>query len=123
VILAPLEEARLAIWGKHSIPLARDQRSSRSVVYESLWMPRDVTPAEAAAGVLEARNRVILDARFLEGQMDMSGVYRATFEVQNEVRTELVDEWHPAAIPQEAIDRYRPVFNDMRLELQTGIRR
>jgi hypothetical protein len=124
VLAGPLEEARLLIWGKHAIPMEREQRSSQNIRVESVWMMRGPEPSEAAAGVLEARNRVILDARALEREMDMSeGPYRATLEVRNEVRSETVPDWHPGPMPDAVRERFREVYNDMRLEVATGVRR
>lgn len=124
VLATPLEEARLLVWGKHTIPMEREQRSSQNIRVESVWMMRAPEPAELAAGVIEARNIAILDARFLEREMDMAeGVYRATFEVRNEVRTEAVPDWHPGPIPDVVRDRFRAVYNDMRLEIASGVRR
>ena len=124
VLAGPLEEARLLIWGKHAIPMEREQRSSQNIRVESVWMMRGPEPAEAAAGVLQARNRVVLDARALEREMDMSeGPYRATLEVRNEVRSETVPDWHPGPMPDAVRERFREVYNDMRLEVATGVRR
>ena len=55
-----LEEARLKVWLKHTIPVYRNERQYRSVLVESEWMPRPPEPAEAATGVLAARNQIIL---------------------------------------------------------------
>jgi hypothetical protein len=56
--------------------------------------------------------------------MDMSeGPYRATFEVRNEVRSETVQDWHPGPIPDAVRARFRDVYNDLRLEVASGIRR
>jgi hypothetical protein len=119
VLAGPLEEARFLIWGKYGIPIEREESSSQNIRVESQWMFRAPEPAEAAAGVVQARNRVILDARFLEREMDMSdGVYRATFEVRNEVRTETVPDWHPGPMPDATRERFRRVYNDMRLEVE-----
>ena len=52
-----------------------------------------------------------------------SAVYRVTFEVLNQVRTNLSPEWHGGSIPREVVERYREVLTDMELELRTGIRR
>ncbi len=124
VLAGPLEAAREQIWGKHAIPVERRTESPQNIRVESRWMVRSPEPAEAAQGVIEARNQVILDARFLEREMDMSeGVYRATFEVRNQVRTETARDWHPGPMPAAVRDRFRRVFNDMRLEVATGIRR
>lgn len=124
VLAAPLEEARLLIWGKHAIPMEREQRSSQNIRVESVWIARSPEPSEAAAGVLEARNRVILDARALEREMDMSeGPYRATFEVRNEVRSETLPDWHPGPMPDAVRERFRQVYNDLRLEVAAGVRR
>lgn len=124
VLAGPLEDAREQIWGKHAIPVERRTESSQNIRVESRWMVRSPEPGEMAQGVIEARNQVILDARFLEREMDMSeGVYRATFEVRNEIRTETAPDWHPGPMPQAVRDRFRRVYNDMRLEVATGIRR
>lgn len=124
VLLGPLEEARLLIWNKHGIPVEREERGGQDVRVESTWMPRAPEPAEAAAGVVEARNRVVLDARFLEREMDMSdGVYRVTFEVRNQIRTESIPDWHPGPMPDVVRERFQRVYNDMRLEVATGVRR
>ena len=124
VLGQPLEQARLLIWGKHAIPVEREESSPQNIRVESQWMIRAPEPAEAAAGVLQARNRVILDARFLEREMDFTdGVYRATFIVRNEVRTEAIPDWHPGPFPEVVRERFRRVYNDMRLEVATGVRR
>ena len=124
ILAQPLEDARLLIWGKHAIPVEREERNPQNIRVESVWMPRTPEPAEVAAGVIAARNRVILDARFLEREMDFSdGVYRVTFEVRNEVRTEAIPDWHPGSFPEAVRERFRRVYNDMRLEVQTGVRR
>lgn len=124
VLATPLEEARDLIWGKHAIPVERRTESPQNIRVESQWMIRPPEPAEAAQGVIEARNRVILDARFLEREMDMSeGVYRATLEVRNQIRTETAPDWHPGPMPEAVRERFRRVYNDMRLEVATGIRR
>ncbi len=124
VLAEPLEEARLLIWGKHAVAVEREQRSSQNIRVESVWLMRGPEPSEAAAGVLEARNRVILDARALERELDMSeGPYRATLEVRNEVRSETVQDWHPGPMPDAVKARFRELYNDLRLEVAAGIRR
>ena len=93
-------------------------------MYESQWMPRAPTPAEAAEGVTAARNRVMIRGRRIEGELDMvSSVYRVTFEVNNEVRSALLPDWHPGPMPDAPMERFRRVLSDMNLELRTGVRR
>ncbi len=124
VLSLPLQEARQKIWTKHGIPVEREEKTSRSLRVQSQWMLRQPEPAEAAEGVTQARNQIILTGRLLEGQMDYSdGVLRVTFEVSNQVRSEAVPEWHPAPMPSAIRDEFRKVYSDMRLEVGTGVRR
>jgi hypothetical protein len=122
----PLAQTRAQVWGLHQIPLYREQLDPQRIVYESEWMPRRPTPAEESSGVTGARNQIVIRGRRVEEAMDMSSsgaVYRVTFEILNQVRTNLNAEWHSAPIPREAVDMYREVLTDMELELRTGMRR
>lgn len=124
LLAEPVAVARQKVWAKHNIPLYREETAFRSIVYESEWMPREPTPAEAAAGVTDARNRIVLRGRRVEGEMDVTtGVYRVTFELDNQVVTALNPDWHPAAIPDQVVRDYRRVLSDLELELRSGVRR
>ncbi len=124
LLAGPLDDVRLEMFNRHSIPLRRSEVTARSILYESLWIPRDVTQGELLNGVIGARNRVIIRGRLIEQGLDPgANVFRVTFVVENHVRTETVAEWHPSTIPDPARERFADLLSDMNLELRTGIRR
>jgi len=120
VLFQPLEAARMKMWGKHSIPLLRDDHTSRSLMWESEWIRRAPSPSEYATA---ARNRVIMRGRQVGENLDGTGMYRVTFEVENQVQTDGVPDWHPSPFPKEVLDTYRRLYSDLMLEVRTGVRR
>ena len=118
-----IEEARLKVWSKYAIPVYRNQRQFRAIVVESEWMPRQPEPAEAATGVLAARNQIILRGRRIREDASGEGVFRFAWELHNEVRTDIVSSWHPAPMSREVIALYSRALGEMEMEVRTGIRR
>lgn len=124
LLAGPLMQTREKVWGLHQIPLYREQVDRNRILIESDWMPRQPTPAEAASGVEQARNQIVIEGRRLEEGFDETGaVYRVTFTLHNQVVTNLDRDWDEAPPPQQVIDRYREVLRDMEIELRTGVRR
>ena len=68
-----------------------------------------------------ARNRILLKGRRLESTMGGAGVYRITWEVENEVTSVDVEGWHPDALPGQVVEEFRPVYSDLMLEVRTGL--
>ena len=123
VLGGTLETAREVIWQKHNILVERSELDPTQIFVQSIWLMRAAEPAEQALGATEARNQVTIRGRQLERTMDfMESVYRVDFEVRNEIRT-AEGQWVPAPMPPEATAFFRRVYNDMRLELNTGVRR
>lgn len=120
VLFQPLDVARLKIWGKHSIPLYREEHQGRELYWESDWIQRPPTSSESANS---GRNRVIMRGYQTGQNLDGSGVYRMTFEVENQIRTDSVPDWHPAPFPEEVRETFRRVYNDLMMEVRSGIRR
>ena len=118
-----MEEAWVKIWSKHAIPVFRNERQYRSIVVQSEWMPRQPEPAEAATGVLAARNQIILRGRRVREDASGEGIFRFAWELHNEVRTDIVSSWHPAPMSQDVIGLYRRALGDMEMEVRSGIRR
>jgi len=124
LLAGPLDDVRLEMFNRHSVGLARNEVTTRSILYESLWMPRDVTQGEVLNGVIGARNRVVIRGRMIEQGLEPSAnVFRVTFIVENQIRTETTVEWHPGPLPDPALERFRELLSDMKLELNTGVRR
>lgn len=106
---------------KHALQIARTQDSSREIYYETLWINREVLAEEEARGVTNARNRIVLKGRRLESTMAGAGVYRITWELENEVTEVGVEGWHPDAVPGQVVEEFRPVYSDLMLEVRTGL--
>lgn len=106
---------------KHALQIARTQDSSREIYYETIWMGRDVLADEEVRGVTNARNRILLKGRRLESTMAGAGVYRITWELENEVTTAGVDGWHPDVVPDQVVEDFRPIYSDLMLEVRTGL--
>jgi len=110
----------LKIWGKHSIPLYRTENDGRELYWESDWIRRPATSSEAANA---GRTRVIMRGYQTGQNLDGTGVYRMTFEVENQIRTDAVPDWHPAPFPEEVKDIFERVYNDLMMEVRAGVRR
>jgi hypothetical protein len=124
LLVGPLLETKDRVWPQHQISVYRQQVDQSRLRIESEWIPRQPTPAEASQGVEEARNRVVIEGRRVEGAFDEAGaVYRVTFQMENQIVTNLDRSWDAAPPPQAVIDRYREVLRDMEIELRTGVRR
>ena len=106
---------------KYALQIARTQDSSREIYYETIWTEREVFADEEARGVTHARNRILLKGRRLESTMAGAGVYRITWELENEVTSMAAEGWHPDVVPDEVIEDYRNIYSDLMLEVRTGL--
>ena len=108
---------------KYGLQLDRDDERGRDLYYELAWRTREILAEEETAGVTRARNRIVIRGRRLEDQFDGSGIFRFTWEVQNEVSTSDTPEWHARVIPAQVVEEYRPIYSDLSLEVRSGVRR
>lgn len=106
---------------KYALQIARRQDSSREIYFETLWGERDVLADEQARGVTHARNRILVKGRRLESTMGGAGVYRITWELENEVTSMGIEGWHPDVVPEQVIADYRDIYSDLMLEVRTGL--
>ena len=121
VMVAPLITAREKIWGRHTIPLYREETTARSIYWESEWLPRLPAPEETLGGTIGGRNRVVMRGTQAGENLDGTFIFRVRFEVQNQVQTQVFPEWHPAPMPPEVRERFKQVYDDLMLELRTGL--
>ena len=121
VMVRPLTTAREKIFGKHIIPMYREEQTARTLMWETQWMVREPAAEELTAGVRAARNRVFLRGNYVEERMDGTPVFRVRFEVENQIQTDLNPAWHPGIIPPEVEERFQDVYDDLMLELRVGI--
>lgn len=121
VMITPLITAREKIFSKHRIPVLRDEATSRSLHWESQWIPRALTPEESAAGVAEARNRVFLRGTYVDERLDGTVVVRVRYEVENSIRTTMDPAWHPGDMPPAVEETFDEVYSDLMMELRAGI--
>lgn len=103
---------------KYGLQLNRQEEAARDLYYETVWTTRDILAVEEAQGVNGARNRIVIQGRRLE-----AGVFRFSWELQNQVTTASTPEWHAHLIPPEVVEEYRPIYSDLMLEVRTGVRR
>ena len=106
---------------KYALQIARTQDSTREIFYETIWTEREVLADEEARGVTHARNRILLRGRRLESTMGGAGVYRITWELENEVTSMGIEGWHPDVVPEQVIEDYRDIYSDLMLEVRTGL--
>ncbi|MGD2071646.1 MAG: hypothetical protein PVI57_23480 [Gemmatimonadota bacterium] len=123
VLYPPLQEAMDKILPKYRLALRRSEEQFASLYYETEWMTREVTAAEQAEGVTDARHRAIISGRRVGETIDRVGEFRVTFTAQNQVRSQAEPAWHPAPGPEAFFDFWEEVYNDLRLEVATGVRR
>ena len=67
--------------------------------------------------------RIIIRGRGMVAELDGGLQFRVTFDGEYEVRGGVSPDWRPAPAPDEAEDVFDQVFNDMSLEIRTGVRR
>ena len=103
---------------KYGLQLAREEPSGRELYYETRWIPREILAEEEAGGTTAARNRIVV-----RGHLVGTGLYRFTWDLENEVTTAVNASWHPERVPPEVIEQFRPIYSDLALETRTGIRR
>ena len=74
---------------KYRFSLRRREEQSQSLYYETIWQIRVPTEEEQAAGVLDARHRVVMEGRRAGGASLPGGsqVYRVSLRIENEVRS------------------------------------
>ena len=108
---------------KYALQLTRSEVRGSDLYYEFAWQPRDPFAEEETTGITKARNRIVVRGRVLEASFDGSGVYRFTWEVENEVTSADTPEWHANLMPAEVVEKYRPIYSDLTLEVRSGVRR
>ena len=89
VMVGPLTSAREKVFGKHTIPMYREEDSARTILWESQWIPREAEPEESALGATAGRNRILIRGNYVEERMDGTVVLRVRFEVENQIQTDL----------------------------------
>jgi len=121
VMLAPLTAAREKIFGKHTIPMYREEDTARSIMWETQWLPRQPAPEEMEMGVTGGRNRIIMRGTYVDERLDGTVVLRVRFEVENMIQTQTNPEWHPGPMPESVEDRFEEIYDDLMLEVRAGI--
>jgi len=121
VMVAQLTTAREKVFGKHTIPMYREENTSRTLYWETQWLPRGPAPEESAEGVRGGRNRIILRGTYVEERLDGTVVLRVRFEVENQIQTDLNPEWHPGPVPPMVEEMFEEVYDDLMLELRAGV--
>ena len=122
-LVPTLEEARLKVWAKHNWHLRREESTQTRVFWESEWRAFDPPAGAAVTGPTEARMRIIISGRAMVAELDGGVQFRVRFEGQYEVSGGATPDWRPAPVPEEAEDAFDLVFNDISLEIRTGVRR
>lgn len=121
---AALHGALDKVFSKHAVVVRREQSvpGDRQLRFETEWVSRQVLATEQGAGVTDARNRIVLVANQLDMQWSGASVYRLRWQVENEVVSGGNSDWHPAVLPNEVRDTYRPVFTDLETEIRIASR-
>ena len=122
-LVPTLEEARLKVWAKHNWHLAREENTQTRVYWESQWRAFEPPAGAAVTGPTEARMRIIIRGRSMVAELDGGVQFRVTFDGEYEVSGGASPDWRPGPVPEEAEDTFDEVFNDMSLEIRTGVRR
>lgn len=131
-LLEPLlEESRLKIWNLHGWDQVRRESEYGNLYWESAWRGIEPEATGAATDAENARARILIRGRRVEDQAGSSrtdlnapgGVYRVTFYGEFEVRGGIVgDDWRPSPVPDAVRALFDRVYDDMYLEVRTGIR-
>jgi len=121
VMVRPLTTAREKVFGKHIIPMYREDNTTRTIDWESQWMPRGPAPEEMVAGVRAGRNRVFIRGIYVEERLDGTVVLRVRLEVENQIQTDLDPEWHPGPMPPIVVEKFQEVYDDLMMELRAGV--
>ncbi len=122
-LVPTLAEARLKVWAKHNWHLFREELEVQNVYWESDWRAFNPPAGGALTGPTDARMRILIRGRRMVQELDGGAQYRTSLVGEYEVSGGTSSQWRPAPIPQEAEDVFDLVFNDMSLEIRTGVRR
>lgn len=122
-LVPTLEEAVMKVWAKDNWHVQRQESTQTRVLWESQWRPFEPPAGPAVTGPTEARMRIIIRGRGMVAELDGGLQFRVTFDGVYEVRGGVSTDWRPAPAPDEAEDVFDQVFNDMSLEIRTGVRR
>lgn len=125
-----LEETRLKIWNRHGWQAVRRETEYQHLLWESDWRAFHPQTTGAATDPTDARGRIVIRGRRVQDEMGSNrvggegGLYRVTFHGEFEVRGGIEgDDWRPTGVPEAARTVFDEVYDDMYLELRTGIRR
>ena len=122
-LIPTLEEAVMKVWAKDNWHVQRRESTQTRVLWESQWRLFEPPAGPAVTGPTEARMRIIIRGRGMVAELDGGLQFRVTFDGEYEVRGGVSTDWRPAPAPDEAEDVFDQVFNDMSLEIRTGVRR
>lgn len=108
---------------KYALRIDRREQTAQEIYFETNWIERPVMAEEQLRGVASARNRVVLRGRALEEELGGGNVFRVIWELQNEVTTQIGRGWHPGVLPAAVKEDFLPVYNDLFMEVRTGVKR
>ena len=127
-----LEEARLKIWNRHGWNQVRRQSEYQNLYWESDWRGLVPESGGTATGPERGRARLIIRGRRVQEQLGSNrvssdaegGIYRITLHGEYQVIGGIDGEtWRPAPPPEDVVELWDLVYDDMYLEVRTGITR
>ena len=127
-----LEEARLKMWNRHGWNQVRRQSEYQNLYWESDWRNFVPSVTGVATDPLDARARIVIRGRRVQEQLGSTrtadasptegGVYRITFFGEYEVRGGMMGgDWRRVSPPEEVVELFDKVYDDMFLEVRTGV--
>lgn len=109
------------ILDRNNFTVYRQEVTMDGVYIETEWKERDLFDDERSEGIIEARSRIIINARPRTAQA--TSLQRVSMEVQNHVRFAEDGDWDRTIITEQTNEYFREVERSIRTELASGIRR
>jgi hypothetical protein len=109
---------------KYQYVVERYEEYGNILYLETQWKDREVFEDEQKSGVIEAKSRIILEARpFTRSSAGVTKLNKVEFAAENLVMFENTQSW--ASVPMTPLCRayFKRFADDLRTEFRTGFRR
>jgi hypothetical protein len=112
--------SQLILSSRFQYEIARTEEASQELYLETSWKNRYPFEDEIAAGIVEARARIILRARpsYIGPAATAAQLYNLDFHAENEVRLEGKDEWLRLPMSKMLRQYFDRIVGDLKTEVQ-----
>jgi len=101
---------------KHGYTVRRFEDNYNTIYFETDWQPRELSQAEIDQGLSRARVRILI-----QGRRGAADLFRVDFLGENEGLRAGMSTWEKIDLVDEVERSLREVYDDLKMEMRTGI--